>query len=145
MESDGSLNFKIRNTSLNTQTVSAGGLSELNTWIHVVGVYNSTDIILYINGIQNNTNTQTGNVTNGTALPLLANSGDSGDKFLEGSLDEIRIYNRSLSSAEITEIFNSGRSANASLPSNELALWYSMNEGELNIVHDLSGNGNNGE
>jgi len=61
-----------------------------------------------------------------------------------GSVDEFRIYNRTLSSDELNGIYNSGRQANSSLPSDDLQLWYSFNENNGIIVYDKSGNSNNG-
>tara|TARA_R100001530_G_scaffold24998_1_gene20222 strand:+ start:3307 stop:4122 length:816 start_codon:yes stop_codon:yes gene_type:complete len=60
-------------------------------------------------------------------------------------IDEIRIYNQSLSDSQASQIYNSGRQANSSLSSDGLVLWYSFNEGSGTTVYDKSGNGNNGE
>jgi len=70
--------------------------------------------------------------------------GGGGGHLFGGSIDEIRIYNETLTDAQITEIYNSGRQANASLPSDNLVLWYSFDEATGTTVHDKSGNGNDG-
>ena len=72
------------------------------------------------------------------------NIGRHSPDYFNGGIDEVRIYNRSLSSLEVSEIYNSGRIANSSLPSNGLVLWYAFDENSDTTVHDLSGNGNDG-
>lgn len=62
----------------------------------------------------------------------------------KGSIDEIRIYDSSISDTIVQEINNSGRRANASLSSTNLLLWFSFNEGIGNTTYDKSGNGHNG-
>jgi len=52
--------------------------------------------------------------------------------------DEIRWYNRSLTQSEITQIYNSGRVANSSLPTTGLVLWLPLNEGTGTDVHSLN-------
>lgn len=143
MNSSGSFIFRIRNVG--DVSKSADSLSkELNTWYNIVGVYNSTDVIIYVNSVLENFNSQSGAIKNSTGgIPKFGFSDDSGAKYLDGSLDEIRIYNRSLSQAEVTEIYNSGRLSNRGLPENELLAYYPFNEGSGQILHDVIG-GNNG-
>jgi hypothetical protein len=59
-------------------------------------------------------------------------------------MDEIRIYNSTLSATELTEIYSSGRISNSSLPSDNLRLWYSFNEANGIIIYDKSGNSKDG-
>jgi len=71
------------------------------TWMHVAATYNGTTMKLYINGVQ-----QGGDVagpttiaTNGLPLAVGAQS-DFARKYM-GELDDVRIYNRALTEAEI--------------------------------------------
>ena len=61
-----------------------------------------------------------------------------GIKPWKGYGDEIRWYNRSLSQSEITQIYNSGRKANSSLPTTGLVLWLPLNEGTGTDVHSFN-------
>ena len=65
-------------------------------------------------------------------------------QFYNGGIDEFRLYNSTLTESQLTEIYNSGRQANSSLPSDGLQVWYSFDESTGTTVHDKSGNGNNG-
>lgn len=79
---------------------SASSINEYipNTWVHVIGVYNGTNNILYINGLYNNTHTHTGSIsTNSNNVIMGAN--------LNGSLDNIKIYRRVLNNSEINQSY----------------------------------------
>src|SRR6185436_7987449 len=79
--------------------------------------WNGSTMVVYFNGVQQ------GSVAAGGTLATTANtlsigtkngSGATGDYFL-GLLDEVRIYNRGLSSSEVTTVMNAG-SGGPSLP-----------------------------
>ena len=72
-------------------------------------------------------------------------SSSTPNAFFNGSIDELRVYNQTLIQSQISEIYNSGRIANSSLPSDGLVLWYSFDEGTGTTIYDKSGNGNHGE
>ncbi len=83
-----------------------------NQWVHVVGVcdYNNKTGKLYRNGLQ------VGSTASLTGTPLFPSTNrvkyigsyNTGGNVLEdGSLDEIRIYNRGLSNEEIAQHYNS--------------------------------------
>ncbi len=76
-------------------------------WYHLVATHSlsSNKIELFINGISRNTGSHpTVTTCNGKELGIGAIS-DGGNP-LKGSIDEVRIYNRALSAAEISAIYN---------------------------------------
>jgi hypothetical protein len=87
------------------QTATAANGLTLNTWSHLALTYNGTQEQLYVNGALVASRSQTGTVQ--TSTGVLHIGGDSlwGEYFL-GSIDEIRIYNRALSAAEIQTDMN---------------------------------------
>jgi hypothetical protein len=76
----------------------------LNTWSHVAASYDGSALRLYVNGTLVRTLSLPGSLMT-TAGPLRiggnAPSVPFGGQFFNGSIDEIRIYNRSLSQADI--------------------------------------------
>jgi len=88
------------------------GTSEISAgrWMHVVGMYDSTSgIKLYIDGVLKNSHTANGTINSSAGGNLyMARKGWNGvnDNYLDGSIDDVRIYNRALSVAEITDIYN---------------------------------------
>lgn len=113
-------------------------------WTHVVCFYNNTDIGAYVNGIIDDTDPSTGNLTVVSGVYGIGGQNAGTDRFFKGAIDEVRIYNISLSDTQISAIYSSGRTANSSLPSDGLVLWYSFNEGSGTTVYDKSGNNNHG-
>jgi uncharacterized repeat protein (TIGR01451 family) len=71
----------------------------VNTWIHVAATYERTTIRLYVNGVQVASGAQTAAIsTSNSALTIGA---DSYGEYFNGLIDEVRIYNRALTAAEI--------------------------------------------
>ncbi len=103
--SDGATRMLISPTT-NTLTLGA--------WTHIVSVYNGSDDTgyVYFNGVQDaTTNTTALTGIFDSAIPVrigaIDNSGVA--RFFDGQIDEVRIYNRALSAAEIIELYNAGR------------------------------------
>ena len=81
----------------------------INTWYHFAGARGSNFIQIYVNGnLQGQTNV--GFAQDYGSYPLyFGTSGQSSfDRKLNGSLDEVSLYNRALSSNEIAAIYNAG-------------------------------------
>ena len=76
-----------------------------STWIHVAGTYDGTAIRIYINGVLDTTYPVTGH-TCVNAYPLgigAKNRTLTGvvEAYFDGKIDDLRLYNRALSAAEI--------------------------------------------
>lgn len=90
-----------------------------NTWYHVVGVGNRNEgYRLYINGVQEQTtrtnvlSNQAGSLSNATDAVVGANLSLS--TYSKGRLDEVRLYKRALSAAEIAALHAGGSTPPAS-------------------------------
>ena len=80
---------------------SPSGLA-VNQWAHVAGTYDGTTLRLYVNGTQVSSQAVTGAVqVNG--LPLRIGGNTYGSEFFPGLIDNLRIYNRALSAAEVQQ------------------------------------------
>jgi len=71
-----------------------------NTWAHVAVTYDNLTLRLYVNGVQVATRSQTGATTASTGALRLGGTALWG-QYLNGTLDDVRIYNRALRVAEI--------------------------------------------
>jgi hypothetical protein len=95
--------------------VSANPLS-VNTWHHLAATYSgseaSTGLKVYLNGAQvDNTTWNLGSytgATNGTS-PVRVGSFDGASHYFPGNMDDVRIYRRELTAAEVGAIYASGR------------------------------------
>jgi hypothetical protein len=77
----------------------------LNTWSHLAMTYNGSSMRIYVNGVLAATRTQTGNTAVSTGVLRIGGNAVWGEYFA-GSIDEVRIYNRALSAAEIQTDMN---------------------------------------
>jgi len=80
-----------------------------NTWHHVVGVYNQTNVLIYQNTTLTTGDASTGSIDDNAADDLFIASRAALDRELTGSIGLVRIYNRALSALEIQNHFNRER------------------------------------
>jgi hypothetical protein len=95
--SDGSYN------AVQSTTIPVAG-----TWYHVVGVYDGATSNIYINGVLENTVSDTGSITYNSDNLFIGQNGSNGERF-NGVVDEVRIYNRALSESEVKQLYNLGK------------------------------------
>jgi len=74
----------------------------LNQWIHIVGTYDGTYLKLYVNGVIDNQIERSFTFNNNGPLTI----GDGIDSVFDGTIDEVAIWNRSLSATEIWQIYS---------------------------------------
>ena len=97
------------NSSPTTPAQSSGSVADGN-WHHVIGVRESGNIKLYLDGSLVSTQTDsTGNID--STDPLIIGAGMNAStgvvgNFYDGKIDEVAIWNAALSSDAITEIYN---------------------------------------
>lgn len=99
-------------------------------WHHLVGTYDGIEQKIYIDGVLRNSSGKTGNIQNINTYAI----GGLGEtaQFL-GSIDEVRIYTRALSAAEVESLYRWSPGPVAH---------YDFNEGSGSSLNDQSGNGN---
>ncbi|MDB6066279.1 MAG: hypothetical protein JWR26_2487 [Pedosphaera sp.] len=77
---------------------------DIGNWVHVAGVYNGSTWILYRNGVSVKTNSAgIGPMTMAADWAVGARAGGT-ERFFSGSIDEVRMYNRELTSVEIAAL-----------------------------------------
>lgn len=83
----------------------------LNVWEHYVATYDNGSMILYKNGVQVATQSNTYTTATFSANPLYIGKGLSATSgFFDGDIDDIGIWNRVLTAAEINNIYTSSLS-----------------------------------
>lgn len=105
------------------------------TWQLITAVMDSNnDVSFYLNGdlVEKITHTNPANANTNTTFRI----GQWNDSYkYNGTVDEVRVYNRPLSASEVTSLYNYAPGPQ---------LYYSFDEGTGSSVNDISGNGNNG-
>jgi Concanavalin A-like lectin/glucanases superfamily/Bacterial Ig domain/Cadherin-like domain len=76
-----------------------------NVWTHVAGTYDGSTVRLFINGVQAASTTISGSIATSTG-PLRIGGNSMWGEFFQGRIDEVRIYNRALTQAEIQSDMN---------------------------------------
>ncbi|GBE19365.1 MAG TPA: LamG domain-containing protein [Candidatus Pacearchaeota archaeon] len=80
-----------------------------NTWTMITLVVNSSGSHIYFNGTYENSTNVIFDTNGFTKSLYLGNATDgAGDRNFKGRLDEVSLWDRSLSSSEITELYNEG-------------------------------------
>jgi uncharacterized repeat protein (TIGR02543 family) len=87
-----------------------------NTWYHVAAVVttgNPGSVSIYVNGVLDRT---IYNIPNVTGMKVTTIGNDSVGDLLQGSLDDVRIYNRALSASEILSLCQASGSCGNTIP-----------------------------
>jgi len=95
------------NTTGNNNDTYADGTAALptNAWAHVATTYDGTTLRLYVNGVQVAATAHTGPIVDaGGALRIGGNA--VWGEYFAGLIDDVRVYSRALTAAEITTDMN---------------------------------------
>ena len=108
-------NYYLEGTSQNLSPAMGGTFSPTplygttaltaNTWTHLAATYDGTTMRLYVNGAQVASRAQTGNIATSTN-PLQIGGDNLYGQHFAGMIDEVRLYNRALSLAEVQSDMN---------------------------------------
>jgi hypothetical protein len=94
-----------------SKSFGTGQMIATNAWNHLVGVYDGTQLLTYINGYVDGTSSNpalTGTVGTATHALNVATGPTASANFLSGTLDEVAIYPSALSAATILSHYQTG-------------------------------------
>jgi hypothetical protein len=108
-----------------------------NTWYHVAMVYNGSNLLGYVNGALDGTQPLSGAVQMtdypfriGAYAPV---NGTSSKAFFPGQIDEVSLYNRALTAAEVQAIYNAD-GAGKCAPSGGVAPTITSQPASLSVI-----------
>ncbi|HEX4984425.1 MAG TPA: LamG domain-containing protein, partial [Burkholderiales bacterium] len=113
-ESQNNANWEFAvSTTTSRQYVFSTAVPTANTWTHVAGVFDGSQIRIYVNGVLSGTQAHTGTVTADNAAYVL-NVGSwaynsSNYRSFQGLIDEVRVYDGALNAAQIDTAMNTTR------------------------------------
>lgn len=121
-----------------TPTFIAGISAPLGKWYHVVGKWNGVVGTLYVNGVFVGSSTFSGLTSILNPMYIGSFAGSQGFK---GIIDDVRFFNKDLSSSEILSLYKTGTNISVKNSNNlNLAGYWPLNE---NYSSDYSGKRNN--
>jgi hypothetical protein len=91
-------------------------------WHHVAGTYDGANINVYLDGSLDGTIETTSPIGVNTANVLIGENPEAAGRNWDGLIDDVRIYNRALSAAEIGELMPTQLKATAPLPDDKSIL-----------------------
>ena len=97
---DNVIQFFIYNGDWFTANVSVDD-SFKGDWYHVAGTYDGSELKIYINGGIGATTAHIGAIDVSTGNLTIGINSEENDRLYNGSIDEVRIYNRALTEGEI--------------------------------------------
>ena len=111
-EKQGSYGIKVNASSL-IAIVNTGALQSASTpisqgrWYHAAATYDNSQLTLYLDGVSSGSQATSGSVQQ-SGYDFFIGSLDSQVNFFNGTIDDVKIYNRSLLSSEIYQHYISG-------------------------------------
>jgi len=105
-----------------------------NTWTYVTAVYNGTHNILYVNGNEFESGTSLNKIGQAKYNLRIGDIGNNAGYDFNGTMDEVRIWNRALTQSEIQDEMNS---SHPSTGTGLVGSW-SMEENTGTTVHDTN-------
>ncbi len=132
----GQLHFYIKKSNGVLVSLRVNGALSTGVWTHVAGTYDGTSIKLYLNGALIASSAPSG----GLYPPdgSFSFSSSNTNEFLDGKLDELRVWNYARSEQQIRE------NMHLTLSGSETGLlnYWQLNEGSGTMAHDYTGNCN---
>ncbi len=89
------------NTAEGDRNLAAGPQLPVKTWTHLAATYDGSTQRLYVNGQLAGTRPQAGNISVSSGKLRIGGNSIWGAEYFTGYIDEVRVYNRALTQAEI--------------------------------------------
>ncbi len=115
---NGNVEFNIYSGGWHTATLTGRTASNNNTWYHLAGTFDGTNIKIYLNGTLSATTAFTGPIaTSATNVNIGRDADSGGRRYYRGRIDDVRIFNRALTADEIQTLLVSTQ-AGSPVPGN---------------------------
>ncbi|MEW5924403.1 MAG: LamG-like jellyroll fold domain-containing protein, partial [Candidatus Zixiibacteriota bacterium] len=129
---DGAIRYAIKSDNSTMEREVTANLTT-NTWYHLAVTYDASYMRLYVDGIVIDSCAKSGQMNANDGLLLIGLDGFNPSNHFNGIIDEVKLYNRSLSKLEIRAEIN-----------RTLRGYWKFDEGVGSITYDSSGHGNDG-
>jgi len=103
MNAAGRIRFELTQSTGAIFVVTASNLMDLNAWNHVALTYEAGEVRVTVNGTVKTQSFSATNLIDAPADLIMGQAGDGSDPFA-GALDDVRLYTRALSTADVVEL-----------------------------------------
>ena len=111
---------RINIRGMNALNLTSTSAMAIDTWNHVVLTKNSSHLCIFVNNVMENCTLATGKVMNPNTNFSIGQDGMTGAFTVHGLMDEVGIWARSLTIAEVNELYNGGDGLTYSVSSTTL-------------------------
>jgi chitodextrinase len=100
------LQFRVKAGGSTTTLIAGAGDVPIGAWYHAAATYDGATMRLYLNGVEVGSAAKTGAIAASAAVPVNIGRNPDGSNYLHGLIDDVRIYSRALTPAEIQSVLN---------------------------------------
>ena len=101
-------NYNVNSGDQSFYVTTGGG------WYHVVLTFDGTNLVLYVNGDEKDTNSNSSYSTTDQNGVFSIGRNDTGIRYYNGKIDEVTLWNTGLSANAVAALYNSGSGLSAS-------------------------------
>lgn len=98
--------FRLKTEGTTTTLIPSSGALALDTWVHLAAVYDGAAMRLFINGVEVASQAKTGDITPSPASIFLGANPPALYAPFAGALDDVRVYNTALDTANLLAVMN---------------------------------------
>lgn len=128
-QSSGKFRFVIRQSNGTYVDSVANDVHQYNTWYHVLGVADGSNIKLYVNGnLQTIVSSYDGTIYSPNENFNIGKQSSPSNYYWDGKLSNVSVFNTGLTSAQVTELYNEGVPSNLNNHSaySNLVSWWQL-------------------
>ena len=141
LTSAGAVHLSYINASgVNVYITTSSGLVSAGSWTNVAGVIDASGMMqIFVNGQMVDSQATSGPMVTDTA-PLTIGASDGGANLFTGLIDEVQVYNRALTTADVQSLFADTAITSAASASSPLPGLTHSYSGQGNATDSVSGN-----
>ncbi|RLG23282.1 hypothetical protein DRN85_09660, partial [Methanosarcinales archaeon] len=95
-------------TSSGSSSIDGTATFATNTWTHVAFTYDRQNIRIYVDGTEAGVFAKTGDIKKSAIPVVIGNVNLTDNRYFNGKIDDVHIYNRALIATEIQELYSAG-------------------------------------
>jgi hypothetical protein len=103
------LRFRLKVGGTTRTLIASSGNVPTGQWVHAVACYTGSAMTLYLNGVQVGSLAATGSIATAASVPVAIGRNPQSYSPFDGIIDQVRVYNRALDTAEISELYTSSK------------------------------------